>query len=68
MELKTTNPGMAPPTVGWALPRQSLSKEMPSRLAYSLILWRLFPNDFSWYQVGIKAAQKLSLSCGSLRQ
>jgi hypothetical protein len=26
IELRTTSPGMAPPTLGWALPHQSLRK------------------------------------------
>ena len=35
---------LAPPTMGWALPHQSLIKKMPCRLAYSLVLWRHFLN------------------------
>ena len=40
IEPKTTSPGMAPPTMGWALPIWSLVEKMP----YSWILWRHFPN------------------------
>jgi hypothetical protein len=36
--------GMAPPTVGCALPRQSFIKKMLSRLACSQILQRRFLN------------------------
>ena len=42
IEPRTTSPGIAPPPVGWALPRQSLIKKMPYRLAYSLILLKHF--------------------------
>lgn len=35
---RTTNPGMAPPTMGGVLPHQSLIKQMPYRLAYSQLL------------------------------
>ena len=45
IKLGTTSPGVAPPTMGWALPHQSLIKKMPHRLAYSPILWRCF---LSW--------------------
>jgi hypothetical protein len=38
----TTRPGMAPPTMGWAFPHQSLTKKMPHRLAYSPTFWRHF--------------------------
>jgi hypothetical protein len=38
IEPKTTSPGMAPPTLGWALPPWSLIEEMP----YSWISWRHF--------------------------
>jgi hypothetical protein len=37
-EAKTTSPGMAPPTMNWALSHQSLIKKMLYRLACSLIL------------------------------
>ena len=30
---------MAPPTMGWTLPHQSLIKKLPYRLAYSRVLW-----------------------------
>ena len=40
----TDRPGAQPPTMGWARSQQSLIKEMPYRLAYSLILWRDFHN------------------------
>jgi hypothetical protein len=38
MELRSTSPGMAPPTMGWAILQKSLIKKMP----YSRILWRHF--------------------------
>jgi hypothetical protein len=41
---RTTSPGMAPPTMHWALPHQSLIKKNASRLAYSPIWWRHFLN------------------------
>jgi hypothetical protein len=44
IETRTTSPGIAPPTMGWALPYQTLIKKVPYRLAYSLILWRYFIN------------------------
>jgi hypothetical protein len=34
---RTTSPGMAPPTMGWALPQQSLIKKLP----YSWILFSI---------------------------
>jgi hypothetical protein len=37
IELRTTNPGLAPPTMVWVLPNQSLIKKILYRLAYSLI-------------------------------
>ena len=40
IETKTTSPEMAPPTMSWALPHQSLIKIMP----YSQILWKHFLN------------------------
>ena len=68
IERRTTSPGMAPPTMGWALPYQSLIKEIPYRLAYSPILWRHFLNwgfllsdDFSLCQLDIKMSQHVSL-------
>lgn len=39
--------GMAPLTMGWALPRQSLIKKMSYRLAHHLILWRHFSIEVS---------------------
>jgi hypothetical protein len=63
IEPRTTSPGMAPPTMGWALTHISIIKKMPYRLAYSLIVWRhflnwgsLLSNDFSVHQVDIKSA------------
>jgi hypothetical protein len=57
----TASPGMAPPTMHWALPHQSLIKKMPYRFAFSLILqghclgWIfLLSDDFSLCQVDIK--------------
>jgi hypothetical protein len=41
---KATSQGMAPPTVGWALPRPPLIRKMTYRPAYSHILWRHFLN------------------------
>ena len=34
-ELGSMNPGMVPPTIGWALPHQSLIK----KISYSWVLW-----------------------------
>ena len=42
IEAKTVIPGVAPPTVGWALPRQSLIKRMLYRLVtahFCLVGW-----------------------------
>lgn len=61
VDLGTASPGMAPPTLDWALAHQSLIKKMP----YSWILWRHSLNwgsllsDFSLYQVGIKLSGTL---------
>jgi hypothetical protein len=41
-EIKATSPGMAWPTMGWAILHQSLIKKMPYRFAYSLILGSVF--------------------------
>ena len=38
IEPRITGPVMAPPTMGWALPRQSLIKKMFYSFAYSLVL------------------------------
>jgi hypothetical protein len=38
IEPRTTSPGLAPPTMGWALPSWSLIKKTP----YSCISWRHF--------------------------
>jgi len=40
IEPRTISPGMAPCTMGWALPHQTLFKEVP----YSWISWRYFLN------------------------
>jgi hypothetical protein len=40
LEPRTTSPGVAPPTVSWTIPHQSLIKKMP----YRGILWRHFLN------------------------
>jgi len=40
IELKTTSPEMAPPTMGWVLPPWSLVEKMP----YSWVSWRHFLN------------------------
>jgi hypothetical protein len=42
IEPRTTSPGLAPPTMGWALPHQSIIKKIPYRLAYRLILMEAF--------------------------
>lgn len=42
IESRTASLGMESPTVDWALPHQSLIKNMAYRLAYSLILLRHF--------------------------
>ena len=44
IEPRITSPGVAPSTMAWALPHQSLTKSVPYRLAYSPILWRHFLN------------------------
>jgi hypothetical protein len=61
IESRTSSPGMAPPTRGWALFHQSLIKKMLYWLASSLVLWRYFLNwgsllsdDISVCQVDIK--------------
>ena len=58
-ESRTTSPGMAPPTMHWALPHKSLIE----KLSYSPILWRHFLNwgsllsyNSSLCQVDIKLA------------
>jgi hypothetical protein len=62
IERRTTSPGMAPPTMGWALPHPSLIKKMLYRLACSPILGKYFLNwasllleDSNWCPVDIKA-------------
>ena len=59
VEGRTTSPRMAPPTKVWALPHESLIKNMP----YIWILRGIFlncasllSNNSSLYQVGIKLA------------
>jgi hypothetical protein len=66
---RITIPGMAPSTMGWALPYQLPVKKMPCRLAYSPILWRHFLNqgsllsdDFSMCQFDIELLSTLSFS------
>jgi hypothetical protein len=39
IEPRSTSPGMAPPTMGWALSCQSLIKKMFYKRAYSTVLW-----------------------------
>lgn len=58
---RTIYPGVAPSTVVWTLPHQSLINKMPHRFAYRLVLWKIFFNSsllFSNHcrlcQVGIK--------------
>ena len=58
---------MSWPTVGWALTHQSLIKEMPYRIAYSLITWRhflhpdsLLSDDSSLCQVDINLGRTRS--------
>jgi hypothetical protein len=65
IEPRTTSSGMAIPTMGWALPCQSLVKKMPYRLAYGPVLWRQFlkggsflSDDLSLCQVDIKPTNK----------
>jgi hypothetical protein len=60
--------GSAPPTMGWALPHQSLVEQMSYRFAYSLILWRhflswdfLLSDNSNLCQVDIKLVCPLSL-------
>jgi hypothetical protein len=38
IELRTTSPGMAPPTMCWAFPYQSLIRKMPC----SQVIWNIF--------------------------
>jgi hypothetical protein len=71
IEPRTTSPGMAPPTMGWALPHQSVIKKMPSSLAYNPILWRhfliwgfLLSVDPRLYQVDINLSSSLG-KCGT---
>lgn len=45
IELKPTSPGMAPPTMGKALPYQTWIKKIPYRLAFSRMLWRHFLDE-----------------------
>ena len=42
IEPRTISPGVAPSSMDWALPQQSLIKRTHNRLAYSLILWEAF--------------------------
>ena len=42
IESRTTGLGMAPPTVGWALPGLQVTKKMLNRLAYSPVLQEQF--------------------------
>lgn len=58
IQSRTSRPGTAPPTMGWALPHQSIIKKRPYRLACSPILWKCFldqgsflPDDFRLCQV-----------------
>jgi hypothetical protein len=44
IEPRITSPGIVPPTMGWALPHQSLIKKMPYSLVYNPILRRHFLN------------------------
>ena len=42
IEPRTTSPGMAPLTMGWALPYQSIMKKIPYSLSYSPTLKEAF--------------------------
>jgi hypothetical protein len=42
IEPRSMGPGMAPPTVSWALPHKSITNKMPFQFAYNQILWRHF--------------------------
>lgn len=64
-----SSPGMAPPTMCWALPHQSLIMKMPYRPACSPILWRhsltlgsLPPDNFGLCQADIKPSRTILLS------
>ena len=63
IEPRKTNPGMTPPTMGWALPYKSLIKKTPYRPAYSHLLEAFSPLMFLplwWLQLllsGHKASQ-----------
>ena len=47
LETRTTSPGVATPTMVWALPHIALIEKMPYRLTYNLILWRHFLSEGS---------------------
>jgi hypothetical protein len=53
LELGTTSSGMAPPTIGWALPHWSLIEKM----CYSWISWRHFINWGSFLSDDISLCQ-----------
>lgn len=54
----TTCPVVAPPTVVWALPYQSLIKKMHRRLAHRPVWWGIFSSDdSSLCQGDLKASQ-----------
>jgi hypothetical protein len=59
IEPRSISSGVAPATVAWSLPHRSLIKKMPYRLAYSLILWRIFLNWGPSPQADIKLASQL---------
>jgi hypothetical protein len=44
LSARTTSPGVAPPTMGWTFPRQSLAKTARHKLAHRPLLWRHFLN------------------------
>lgn len=67
LEARSTSPRVAPPTMDWALPDQSLIKILPYRFAYSQILWRhslnwgsLLSDDSGLCQADIKLASTQS--------
>ena len=54
-ESRTVSPGMAPPTIDWALPHQLCFRKMPSRLVHSQRLHThfFFSDDDSCFVIDI---------------
>lgn len=69
---RTTYLGMAPPTVGWALSCQCLTRKLPHKLAQRPTWWKrvfkwgfLFPDDPGLYQVDKTLTSSVSIPLGS---